>query len=453
MTGERHLPGVASAGGRPNRQIRIKSSNLCDANVTQYSGYIDVAEDKHLFFWFFEARNNKREDSPLILWLNGGPGQSSMTGLMGELGPCRVNENGNSTTNNPYAWNDHAHVLFLDQPTNVGFSYGADVLTTVDAANDVHLLLLQFYKNFPEYTKGPLHVFGQSYGGHYVPAVAKAIHDFNKELLDKKGHDNLKDDKRDRRILPLSSIGIGNGLVNPLVQYKYYSKMACDSTYPAVISKEACNSMEAATPICEMLIQSCNRWNDTFTCSTALEFCVRNIRNVVVHFGQDIDDIRLKCDDNDRSCYPHIHRINEYLNNPKVQDKIGAEISDFTLYSTKVYEKFALNGDEVKSFDQNIPPLLADGIRVLVYAGDADYICNWYGNKAWTMQMEWPGQKKFNAAKDSEWHTSNSELAGEVRTSDNLTFIRVFEAGHMVPYDKPAAALDMINRWIDDKPF
>ncbi|KAJ2116688.1 hypothetical protein IW146_001331 [Coemansia sp. RSA 922] len=105
-----------------------------------------------------------------------------------------------------------------------------------------------------------------------------------------------------------------------------------------------------------------------------------------------------------------------------------------------------------KPLHLEIPPLLAAGIRVLIYAGDADWICNWYGNKAYAQALEWPGQTKFNQMEDSLW-TVNGDEAGEVRTHNNLTFIRVFGSGHFVPLDRPRSALDMVNRWISNKEF
>ncbi|PIA16344.1 peptidase S10, serine carboxypeptidase [Coemansia reversa NRRL 1564] len=420
-----------------NYQLRVKSPELCDTNVTQYSGYLDTAEDKHFFFWFFEARNVRREKVPLILWLNGGPGCSSFTGLLMELGPCRAGKGGNHTVYNPFAWNDGAHILFLDQPTNVGFSYGADVFNSIAAGKDVHALLQLFYKEFPEYAQGPLHVFGESYGGHYVPAIAKAIHDSNREL----------------RVLPLSSIGIGNGFVNPLVQHKYYSKMACNSTYPAVFSSEKCAAMDAAYPKCAQLTQACYRWRNALACLPASEYCERNIAEVYTSSGRSYYDVRLSCGENEDACYPIMDDIDRYLNDTAIQKELGAEVSAFVSCSEKVFTGFWLNGDESKPFHQYIPPLLAGGIRVLVYAGDADYICNWYGNKAWSLEMEWPGKQAFNAAEDKKWHTTDFKHVGEVRESGNFTFIRIFGAGHMVPYDQPVAALDMVNRWLDHRSF
>ncbi|KAJ1937253.1 hypothetical protein EC988_007946, partial [Linderina pennispora] len=131
---------------------------------------------------------------------------------------------------------------------------------------------------------------------------------------------------------------------------------------------------------------------------------------------------------------------------------LGAEVRKFESCSEKVGTGFSNDGDHSKPFHQYIPPLLADNIRVLIYAGDADFTCNWYGNKAWSMELEWPGKEAFNGASDELWLVDGVG-AGEVRTHENFTFLRVFGAGHMVPYDKPKESLDMINRWLDRKPY
>ena len=68
--------------------------------------------------------------------------------------------------------------------------------------------------------------------------------------------------------------------------------------------------------------------------------------------------------------------------------------------------------------------------------GDADYICNHIGNKAWTLALEWSGQEAFNNAKDVKWTSKlTGKEAGDFRMAGNFGFLRVFEAGHMVPYD------------------
>jgi len=111
----------------PDHSIRItqQNSTLCATNVTQYTGWLDLGAH-HLFFWYFAAENTPAPGtSPLTLWMTGGPGGSSMLGLLQELGPCLINQrdNGSSTVYNEYGWNKDTALLFVDQPAGVGFSY------------------------------------------------------------------------------------------------------------------------------------------------------------------------------------------------------------------------------------------------------------------------------------------------------------------------------------------
>ncbi|OMJ16144.1 Carboxypeptidase Y-like protein [Smittium culicis] len=192
--------------------MRIKKPKLCvGEDETSYSGYLDISDKSHFFFWFFEAKS-KKKDAPIILWVNGGPGCSSLLGLFMELGPCRINVSGDGTIPNDFGWNQDAHVVFLDQPTNVGFSYGESRSSSFAAGKDVYAFIQLLYSSFPEYANSKLHVFGESYGGHYVPAIAKAIFDKNNELA------AVSNKPSKLRRVPLESIGIGNGLVDPLEQ-------------------------------------------------------------------------------------------------------------------------------------------------------------------------------------------------------------------------------------------
>ena len=106
-----------------------------------------------------------------------------------------------------------------------------------------------------------------------------------------------------------------------------------------------------------------------------------------------------------------------------------------------------------------VPPLLAAGVDVLIYAGDADFVCNWYGNKAWTIALDWPGKDAFHAARDHDWKCYGLK-AGTARTasgpskgSGKLTFLQVNNAGHMVPMDTPREALAMVDQFLAGKPF
>ena len=90
-------------------------------HIVQYSGYLESLPDIQLHYWFFESQNSVESD-PIVLWLNGGPGCSSMLGALTEHGPIRLERNGELKIN-PYAWNRNASVLYLESPAGVGFSY------------------------------------------------------------------------------------------------------------------------------------------------------------------------------------------------------------------------------------------------------------------------------------------------------------------------------------------
>jgi cathepsin A (carboxypeptidase C) len=98
-----------------------------------------------------------------------------------------------------------------------------------------------------------------------------------------------------------------------------------------------------------------------------------------------------------------------------------------------------------------IPDQLAAGIKVLMYAGDQDYICNWLGNQAWTLALDWPHHDDFNTAPMANWTTPEANTTiGQMRTSNGFSFLRVYDAGHMVPRDQPQNALAMLNAFISD---
>ena len=90
------------------------------------------------FFWYFQARNNP-QTAPLAIYLAGGPGESSVYAAMSsESGPCYVNPDGNSTTLNPWSFNNYVNVLYIDQPVSAGFSFTSLIKGTFNLlTNDV----------------------------------------------------------------------------------------------------------------------------------------------------------------------------------------------------------------------------------------------------------------------------------------------------------------------------
>ncbi|KAI9166917.1 Carboxypeptidase [Paramyrothecium foliicola] len=417
------------------RVKKVDPAKLGVDSVKQYSGYLDDEEnDKHLFYWFFESRNDPKND-PVVLWLNGGPGCSSLTGLFLELGPASINKKIEPVTN-PYAWNNNASVIFLDQPINVGYSYGSGkVSTTVDAGKDVYALMSLFFHQFPEYAEQDFHIAGESYGGHYVPA-------FSSEILSHK----------DRNI-NLKSILVGNGLTDGYTQYEYYRPMACgDGGYPAVLSEGECQSMDNALPRCQSLIKSCYDSESAWTCVPAAIYCNNAMIGPYQRSGYNPYDVRAKCEDNSNLCYKELGWISEWLNRAEVMQALGVEVDGYDSCNFDINRDFLFHGDWMLPMFRLVPDLL-EKIPVLIYAGDADFICNWLGNRAWANALEWKGHKEFSnaetkALKLGSDKKDHSKEYGNVKSSGNFTFMQIYEAGHMTPMDQPAASLDFLNRWL-----
>ena len=122
--------------GSDSKLSFVNNSGICETmpGVNQHSGYFSVGDGMNMWFWFFESRNSP-SIAPLAMWLNGGPGCSSMVGLFQENGPCQFYNGSSSPSINPYSWNNHANMLYVDQPITAGFSYGTnDVNSTAAAA-------------------------------------------------------------------------------------------------------------------------------------------------------------------------------------------------------------------------------------------------------------------------------------------------------------------------------
>jgi cathepsin A (carboxypeptidase C) len=112
--------------------------------------------------------------------------------------------------------------------------------------------------------------------------------------------------------------------------------------------------------------------------------------------------------------------------------------------------------DWMKDFSPYVADLLNDGIHALIYAGDVDYICNYLGNRAWTLNLDWDHADDFNAAEDHECGSGESTEgsgAGLCKTSNGFTFMQVYDAGHMVPNDQPKVALEMIRNFVSGGDF
>ncbi|PKA48059.1 Serine carboxypeptidase 3 [Apostasia shenzhenica] len=397
-------------------------------NLGHHAGYYRLAHthDSRLFYFFFESRQSKTD--PVVIWLTGGPGCSSELALFYENGPFKIADN-MSLIWNEFGWDMASNIIYVDQPTGTGFSYSSDTRDIrhdeKGVSNDLYDFLQAFLSNHPEYVGNDLYITGESYAGHYIPAFASLIHQRNKA---KKGiHINLK------------GLAIGNGLTDPAIQYKAYTDYALEM---GLIKESDYKRLNKIYPACDFAINLCGT-SGKITCLASYLIC-NVIFNSILRIAGNINyyDIRKECEG--KLCYD-FSNMDKFLNLNYVRESLGVGEIEFVSCSPRVYE--ALLIDWMRNLEVGIPALLEDGIKLLVYAGEYDLICNWLGNSRWVHAMKWSGQQAFVSSSEKPFTVDGKE-AGSLKSRGPLSFLKVHDAGHMVPMDQPKASLEMLVRWM-----
>ncbi|OCH92452.1 serine carboxypeptidase [Obba rivulosa] len=430
----------------PRHSVRIKQSNFCDGTVSAYTGYIDI-EARHLFFYLFESRDDPDKDD-VIFWTNGGPGGSSAMGLFMELGPCNIVDADNVAFN-PYSWNEHANIFFIDQPIGVGFSYaeyGETVDNSVDAGRDIAAFTAIFFEHFTKFKGRAFHLAGESYGGRYLPVFATEVYELNAKLLE-------------AGLTPvnLSSVMIGNGCTHfPSMTSSYYNMQCQNISGPPVQNIQTCVTMKQGVPRCEKMLESCVDAFNPIDCMAATAFCEALLWEPYLATGYNPYDITTLCDGpfEDTLCYPAFDDVQTFLNRADVQFTLGIDeaVKNYSMRSDRVGIDFDQRQDKMFPTQYYIEGLLERGMRVLIYVGANDWICNWVGNERMTLSLDWTGRDEFIAQPLREWEVEGIP-AGLTRSAGPLTFATIFGAGHLAPHNKPKESLELVKRWLAKEDF
>ncbi|KAK3719712.1 hypothetical protein LTR37_004249 [Vermiconidia calcicola] len=485
--------------GHLDLTVRYKEvpEGICELTpgVKSYSGYVDIEEHQHIFFWFFEARNQDPATAPLTVWINGGPGSSSMIGLFQELGPCGVDSNGD-VYNNPYAWNNISNMLFIDHRAQVGFSYSDPIPgyisssgsiielpdetcphyahqcgtysypspaytanSTRNSAPSMWKTVQGFTGAFPKYSRSGFNFATESYGGHYGPVYNQSVGlvraQLKRDCTDRTRYIEEQNDLIDAGELPgahrinLETVLIGNGWYDPLLQYESYYNFSVypGNTYDIELpngrfKQQMYNAMYGPGNCYDMILM-CRMTLRNDVCSAADNFCYAEVEYLFdIATGRDEYDVRyLVPDPFPYNYYP------DYLNSPKVQQAIGAYVN-FSDSNSAVGGAFGNTGDDARLQGAigDSRKLIEGGTYTVQFSGDADYICNWIGNEAAIERINPPG---WSSAGYSNISTSDDIVHGQVKQSDNFAFARIYDAGHEVPFYQPLVALEMFDRAIN----
>ena len=402
----------------------------------QIAGHLPVAESgaDQLFFWLFESRNKPASD-PLVLWLNGGPGASSLFGVLAENGPYKIerDDSGLKLVDNLYTWNQRANYLIIDQPVGVGFSSASDAsaLNETLTTQQLYFGLQQFFRRWPQYRALDFYIFSESFGGHYAPRLATAV---------------LAGNQRGEPEIKLKGLGIGNGWVDPLLQQATYGDYAyshgligphqraeVDQLYA-----ECAKAIKASGPVTSREVnQICERIEKFILQVSGFE---DPLKKFDVRFSTDYSDAENE-----------LQWMSEYLNRSDVRAALHIDSAVGPWEFTSAAVALALEEGEQNSTAYLFPALF-EQIKVLLYNGIFDLDSNFMGTDAWLRSLDWSFREAFLQSQRLPWVVGRKHF-GHVQSVQNLTVLLLVDAGHLVATDVPEVAQTMLKLFLSGKPF
>ncbi|CAJ1936531.1 unnamed protein product [Cylindrotheca closterium] len=421
------------------------------------SGKENEEKRGELMFWMFQA--NKDLDS-ITIWLNGGPGCSSFSaGNFFETAPVTSphyragypkTSYDEPFTHNKWAWTRATNMMFIEQPTNVGFSWGPTVTDEADLSQDFYNFLQNFFTTFPDMATKKLFIFGESYAGMYVPSIAHKIHTENV--------------KGEHRTINLSGIALGNGWMDAMgqgsavIDYAYWHGMIDSPTRANLFEAwDACKAGDKLDPPLHdfNVPDECNIMGATMQAAGA---------------GLFPDKIPNVYDVTTWDTYPILNDANNtfdvFMSNPEVRKALN--VPDYITVpwmgcipgAGRRLEEELLPGKTLLVHDkpESVVPYVAElldeaGIRVLIYNGDRDISVCAQGSEKLLDEMNWDGANGWkNEAKRGLWMVEDN-MAGYAKTYGKLDFVIVYNSGHLVPNNVPVPALDLITRFVNDEAY
>lgn len=430
----------------------------------QYSGYLKATDGRMLHYWFVESQNDPARD-PVVVWLNGGPGCSSLDGLMSEHGPFLIQDDGKTFKENKYSWNKIANMLYLEAPAGVGFSYKPDKNYTIgdnQVAKDNHAALQYFLIHFREFSKNEFYVTGESYGGIYVPTLSSLLvddSDFNF-----KGYavgNGVTDDNMLGNALMYFGYfhGLwGNSLWNELQTYCCNQKDENNRCKFVTNPDPDCRSAVGAA---EEIIYNLNVYNLYASCyhsNASQEFHpafnpVFHTFRKHPHFIQKYQKLAMLKERLDE-VPPCIDATGStvYLNRQDVRKAIHIpdDLPGWAICSAEVGALYHREYDTMRA--QYLKVLATKKHRILVYNGDVDMACNFLGDEWFVDSLKQEVVKGYTA-----WHVTDArgfkQVAGFVKQFENINFVTVKGSGHMVPQDKPQQAFVMFQKFLKNESY
>ncbi|OVA01521.1 Peptidase S10 [Macleaya cordata] len=441
---------MRSVNGHPMEDLVVSLPGQPKVDFRQFSGYIDVnlKTGKSLFYYFVEAEGDA-DKKPLTLWLNGGPGCSSMGGgAFTELGPFFPRGDGRGLRRNPKSWNKASNLLFVESPAGVGWSYSnttSDYITgDATTASDMHLFLMGWYEKFPEFKTRDLFLTGESYAGHYIPQLANVLLDHNKYSTDFK--------------FKIKGLAIGNPLLHldrdiPATYEFFWSHgMISDEIGLKIMSE--CNfddyvlgSPHNVSDSCNQAISKANEivGNYIDNYDVILDVCYPSIVEQELRLRKMATKISVGVD----VCMSYERRL--YFNLPEVQHALHANRTGLHYNWTMCSNILDYNDSDGNI---NILPILKRIIQhhipVWIFSGDQDSVVPLLGSRTLVRELAQDLNFKITLPYSAWYH--KAQVGGWVTEYGNLlTFATVRGAAHMVPYSQPSRALHLFRSFVSGR--
>lgn len=387
-----------------------------------------AVDEKNTEIWSNDRQVDPKR-APVVLWLQGGPGASSLFGLFTENGPFFVTSN-KTLQMRKYTWSVHHNLIYIDNPVGTGYSFtekdAGYARNETQVGLDLHSALMQFFQLFPELRQNDFFVTGESYAGKYVPALSLTIHELNPSAKFK---------------INLKGLAMGNGFTDPVNQMLYG-----DYLYQlGLVDANGRDQFQAMEKQGQDLIKK-QKYDEAFEVFNKLidgdlndaPSLFKNLTGYNFYFNY------LHTDDND-----DMNSMAEWIQRVDVRRAIHVGNCSFDVEAQKV-EEF-LKNDIARSQASSVVELLKH-YKVLVYNGQLDIIVAYPLTENYLRNLAWSGAEQYRKTPRKKWHVDDA-LAGYSKTVQNLTEVLVRNAGHMVPSDQPQWALDLITRFTYGKTF
>ncbi|KAH9515310.1 hypothetical protein Btru_014146 [Bulinus truncatus] len=388
-----------------------------DVIPPSYAGFITVDQllGNHLFFWFFPAINSD-PNSPLVIWLNGGPGESSMTGLLHENGPLKIRKDCKGKVDYERrfkSWADNFSVLYIDNPVGAGYSYSESgdrgfKVQNDEYAEDLFEFIRQFYTMFPEYLENDLYIGGQSFAGKYVQAFGYKLHE---EI------------QANRTNITLKGVYFSTSVLDGRMQLLKTFDLHLSLGY--ISNKELLDYEDGFDNYVDQL-----RTNGSDNTGPEL----------LKKYGESILDNLISFDpvpDDD---------ISAVMTSERIRSLVHVGNRTFNSLNEDVHKKFFV-ALFLSAADKLVE--LLDNYKVLIYTGDLDGVINSPTTEAVLMSSNWSLQAEYNSSKREVWKEDNV-IRGFYTRVGRFCRVVIHNCGHRTSFDQPDSTLRMMDYFITD---